>query len=104
MIWNAANSMFVPLEGHYARIIRGYLYVNEHGSARALPISGRQSAHELQVRPGALQGYRASRARKRASLSRSSISARLRRVISIPMPQYPVKTPASSYTGSPLME
>jgi hypothetical protein len=43
-------------------------------------------------------------ARKRASLSRNAISARLRLVMSRPVPQYPVNVPASSYTGSPLMQ
>lgn len=45
-----------------------------------------------------------ARARKRASLSRNAISARLRLVISRPLPQYPEKTSSSSYTGSPLIE
>jgi hypothetical protein len=35
-------------------------------------------------------------ARNRASFSRNSISARLRLVMSTPVPQYPVKVPASS--------
>lgn len=118
-----------PARRDYPRMREIYLCVNEQRQSALPRHAGAAQAREcvgifalLSVRqptygnrrPGCALGYHDGRlsagfapamaARNRSSLSRNSISACLRLVMSTPVPQYPVKAPASSYIGSPLME
>src|ERR1700679_4167550 len=67
----------------------------------ALRFGIRQCGEQVVLR---VQSCSSARERQRDSLSRSASSARLRVVMSTPVPQYPMKACASSYTGSPQME